>query len=92
MKRTLGFIALSAAILAVGFLAMSLPFHLFSELTPGQMRGLWIFEFVAYFLIVGICLSAAEKRYIKRKSAARKNKAEKESAAVKGEQNYDAAA
>lgn len=92
MKKTLGFIALSAFILAAGFFAMSLPFHLFDELTPVQMRLVWIFELAAYFIIVCVCLSAAEKRIERKKSALKEKQRARENTALNRGQDYDAAA
>lgn len=42
---------ISVAALLVGFGAMVLPFHLFNNLTPMQMRILFFAEIIVYFLI-----------------------------------------
>ena len=42
---------ISVAALLVGFGAMVLPFHLFNNLTPMQMRILFFVEILVYFLI-----------------------------------------
>ena len=43
---------ISVAALIVGYGAMVLPFHLFDNLTPMQMRILFFTEIIVYFLIV----------------------------------------
>ena len=59
---------ISVSALLVGFGAMVLPFHLFSNLSPMQMRMLFFAEIIVYFLIVSaffLVKEAREERKIK---------------------------
>lgn len=52
MKNLIVKAIISVAALLVGFGAMVLPFHLFNNLTPMQIRLLFFAEIIVYFLIV----------------------------------------
>ncbi len=51
MKKLLSTLIISTAAIFVGYWAMALPFHLFDTLTGIQMRTLFVFEILIYFLI-----------------------------------------
>ena len=55
-------IILSIASLAVGFIAISLPFNLFGTLTKDAMHLVFICEIIIYFSLAMIFLVAAEKK------------------------------
>ena len=53
---------ISVAALLVGFGAMVLPFHLFNNLTPMQMRILFFAEIIVYFLIASAFFLIKEEK------------------------------
>ena len=53
---------ISVAALLVGFGAMVLPFHLFNNLTPMQMRILLFAEIIVYFLIASAFFLIKEEK------------------------------
>lgn len=53
---------ISVAALLVGFGAMVLPFHLFNNLTPMQIKILFFAEIIVYFLIVSAFFLIKEER------------------------------
>lgn len=66
MKKIFKGILFSIITLAVGYGAMALPFHLFSELTRGEMRILFAAEIIVYFAIVSAVMLARESKQQKR--------------------------
>ena len=53
---------ISVAALLVGFGAMVLPFHLFNNLTPMQMKILLFAEIIVYFLIASAFFLIKEEK------------------------------
>ncbi|MDE6110676.1 MAG: hypothetical protein K2F65_02035, partial [Eubacterium sp.] len=51
MKKFLNYAIISIAAIIVGYGAMVLPFHLFSNLTGIQMRIIFVAEILIYFAI-----------------------------------------
>ena len=65
MKKTrmiLKGIMMSAVTLCVGFLALSLPFKLFNDLSRRDMQVLFITELVVYFICTIVYLSIKDKK------------------------------
>lgn len=51
MKKVISTLIISAAAIIVGYGALALPFHLFTNLTGMQMRILFVAEIITYFAI-----------------------------------------
>ena len=62
MKNLINKAIISVAALFVGFGAMVLPFQLFTNLTPMQMRILFFAEIVVYFLIASAFFLIKEEK------------------------------
>ena len=62
MKNLINKAIISVAALFVGFGAMVLPFQLFTNLTPMQMRILFFAEIVVYFLIASAFFLVKEEK------------------------------
>lgn len=74
-------IMLTLSALIVGFIAISLPFKLFDELTSSQMTILFATEIIVYFLLGAIYLIAKD---IKAQKVERKQiRAERKKAEIK---------
>lgn len=71
MKNTIKTILLSAVTLAAGFIAMSVPFRLFDNLSQMQMRILLIAEVIIYFIIFSVV-------FLKKEANAQRKAKEKE--------------
>ena len=69
MKNFINKAIISVAALVVGFGAMVLPFHLFNNLTPMQMRILFFAEIVVYFAIASAFFLVKEAKAESRKRA-----------------------
>lgn len=67
MKKFLSNIIISAAAILVGYGAMVLPFHLFSNLTGMQMRMIFIAEVLIYFAIFSAFFLIREHKESRRK-------------------------
>ena len=70
MKNFLVKAFISVAALAVGFGAMVIPFQLFNNLTPAQMRILFFAEIIVYFSIVSAFFLVKEAKEERKKKAA----------------------
>ena len=62
MKKILKGLALSVAALAVGYVAISLPFSLFNTLSDRMMEIIFMAEIVLYLITGAIFLIASEKK------------------------------
>lgn len=67
MKNIFKNILFSIATLAMGFTAMAAPFHLFNELTRGEMRILFAAEIIIYFTIICAVMLTKEKKAQRKK-------------------------
>ncbi len=73
MKKIFKGFLMTLSTLAVGFIALALPFHLFDELSSKEMQLLFICEITVY-LTIGMLYLAAKQRKRDRKIK-EKNKA-----------------
>ncbi|MDE6752119.1 MAG: hypothetical protein K2J59_05045 [Eubacterium sp.] len=98
MKKFLSNAIISIAAIAVGYGAISLPFHLFDNLTGIQMRIIFIAEILIYFAIFSAFFLIREHKENCRKKEQnfqkRHNRINKRNKTVKGIRisNYDLAA
>lgn len=67
MKKVISTLIISAAAIIVGYGALALPFHLFTNLTGMQMRILFVAEIITYFAIFSAFFLIKESRCEKRK-------------------------
>lgn len=67
MKKVISTIIISAAAILVGYGAMALPFHLFTNLTGMQMRILFVAEIIIYFAIFSAFFLIKESKSEKKK-------------------------
>ena len=67
MKKVISTLIISAAAILVGYGAMALPFHLFTNLTGMQMRILFVAEIIIYFAIFSAFFLIKESKIEKRK-------------------------
>ncbi|MFR5877027.1 MAG: hypothetical protein ACLUFN_11125 [Eubacterium sp.] len=75
MKKFLKGLALSMTALIVGFFAISLPFHLFDELSQGAMSVVFIAEIIIYLAIgLGFLVIKDKKQQQKIKAEKRRIK------------------
>ena len=73
MKKALKAALLSITALAVGYLAISLPFNLFGTLTDSMMEVLFIAELAIYLTIGAIFLVVSQKKKEAREKADRRH-------------------
>ena len=66
MKKILKGSLMSLSALVIGFLALALPFHLFSELNENGMRIFFIAEILIYFFLGMLFLFSKQKKAEKR--------------------------
>lgn len=62
MKKFLSTAFITISALVTGFAAMAVPFRLFDELSPAEMKALFIAEIVVYFAITSIFLLIKEQK------------------------------
>ncbi|MDE6385050.1 MAG: hypothetical protein K2L36_02760 [Eubacterium sp.] len=67
MKKVISTLIISAAAIIVGYGALALPFHLFTNLTGMQMRILFVAEIIIYFAIFSAFFLIRESRCEKKK-------------------------
>lgn len=73
MKKFLKGLILSVSALTVGFFAISLPFHLFDELSGGAMSVVFIAELVIYLAIGLVFLVIKDKTQQKKIKTAQRH-------------------
>ncbi len=65
-------LVLSISAMIVGFLAIALPFRLFSSIEGTQLRALFLFEIIIYFILSMLFLISKERKRIKKEKEQKK--------------------
>ncbi len=92
MKKLLKGFVLSLTALAVGYIAISLPFSLFSTLSDRMMEIIFMAEIVIYLITGAIFLIASEKKKEERIKSEARHSARREKIARVQRDWYDLAA
>ena len=92
MKKLVKAIVLSIAALGVGYMAISLPFHLFTTLSDGLMEVVFMAELIIYAIVGALFLIVSERKKKEKIKTAERHTARREKIARVQREWYDLAA